>query len=183
MKRIKKIGLHLPEQAQLPRFEGGMVASRLQLGSEGHEPETQSSLAAQAIAGNDDTGTDKGENIANITKAVKASIRSFSPNLVRFMPAETPSSVGLQTTVEGNEGQSSPSIREPSLLQRRNQASLAIPTHLAARVERLRKMAGLYERLAELHREEAWEYILADERAYADEVEKRAWGKGCEGGL
>ncbi|EAU38492.1 predicted protein [Aspergillus terreus NIH2624] len=40
-----------------------------------------------------------------------------------------------------------------------------------ARMERHRKMAALYERLAELHREEARQYLPQDEVAYARQVE------------
>lgn len=48
------------------------------------------------------------------------------------------------------------------------------PTSSIARAQRLRKMAALYDRLADLMREEAREYLPAEERAFVDEVERQA---------
>ncbi|GES57671.1 ankyrin unc44 [Aspergillus terreus] len=75
------------------------------------------------------------------------------------------------------------------IVTRRNDATLLAPPHGSndsttlgarsilqresdmARMERHRKMAALYERLAELHREEARQYLPQDEVAYARQVE------------
>ncbi|KAJ5657426.1 uncharacterized protein N7484_001075 [Penicillium longicatenatum] len=51
-------------------------------------------------------------------------------------------------------------------------AGAEIPHFSMTRVARHRKMAALYERLAELHREEAREYLPADERTYANQAER-----------
>ncbi|KAF1808003.1 hypothetical protein P152DRAFT_406335 [Eremomyces bilateralis CBS 781.70] len=67
-----------------------------------------------------------------------------------------------------------PVSREP-YPRRPAQVIPAQPIYSIARTERLRKMAALYDRLADLLREEARECLSGEERGYADEVERQAW--------
>lgn len=80
-----------------------------------------------------------------------------------------------QGTVRKSPTQTPQTTYQPPPLQvcGREPAGVEIPRFFSAtRVARHRKMAALYERLAELHREEAMEYLPADERVYTNWVER-----------
>ena len=126
-------------------------------------------------------GQNKPENQSSDADAVPHRAEQPLPPTPVPVPAPAPQSLaaGSSTPKPESRGENEmmqprPVLPEPNP-RRPAQVLPARPTYSMARLERLRKMAALYDRLADLLREEAREYLSAEERAYADEVERQAW--------
>lgn len=93
------------------------------------------------------------------------------------IPSESKSQAGVHPSAERPRTDSKAELPQiaPTIEQPSSRTYLASPS---PRADRHLKMAALYQRLAQLHREEALEAMGDDATTYVDEVERNRWRLG-----
>lgn len=184
MRDIEDIGLHLPEKAAPMRFRPGESTGT----RSAQVTDVCSAPVSTASLGPDSETTTNYEERCATTRVSAEVPRSATPLIDSALADNAPAtSVSHQDQLAvPSPAASSPDTVVVDLLtgitQQLQQLTVGMQqTHgqstdsnrgSMARLRRHRQIAALYERLAELHREEAKEYFLPDERGFAAQYGK-----------